>query len=94
MRQRERSCAGTCHTLQKSFPGYYKNISHHTGACYGLQPGLQLGVHDQGLKYSVGDDGDVRGRHRKFHVEVGVGMNYTREAPIWLGVRARAGVRG
>ena len=28
-----RSCSGTCATLNKRFPQYWKNYSHHTGLC-------------------------------------------------------------
>jgi hypothetical protein len=33
-----RSCAGTCQTLFRLFPRYWKNYSHHNGNCYGLSP--------------------------------------------------------
>jgi hypothetical protein len=36
--RKERSCAGTCRTLFRLFPRYWKNYSHHNGNCYGLSP--------------------------------------------------------
>ncbi|KAL3931933.1 MAG: hypothetical protein SGPRY_000916, partial [Prymnesium sp.] len=35
---KERSCAGTCKTLQKLYRGFWMNYSHHTGLCWGSQP--------------------------------------------------------
>lgn len=61
--QKVRSCAGTCTTLLKHFKRYWKNFTHHTTACWGVQLGsLQQTGLVEGGRFSIDAQGYARAR--------------------------------
>ncbi len=53
-----RMCHGTCNTIMKTFPQYWKNFSHHTGKCYGLSSHtMARGLAYEGRIASFDNDG-------------------------------------
>ena len=94
--KKERACTGTCRVLYTRFKHYWKNYSHHTGACYGTSPQRQGAIVDQGGRYSIGDTGDARARPGRLirrhdgRSGDGVPLNYTKPGELWLGATSVA----